>query len=62
MKARYDLRRVRNQHITCPSSGDYAYTQFVNGFISLWSEAVERGLPVSVRRLDRFLLWTADRG
>jgi hypothetical protein len=61
VKGRYDLRRVRNQHITCPPTGDYAYAQFVNGFLSLWSEAVERGLPVSVRRLDQFLLWTADR-
>lgn len=62
VKGRYDLRRVRNQHITCPPTGDYAYAQFVNGFLSLWSEAVERGLPVSVRRLDQFLLWTADGG
>ena len=60
IKARYDLRRVRNQHFGCPSSGDYEYSQFVNGFLSLWVEASELGLPVTVRRLDQFLLWTAD--
>lgn len=60
VKARYDLRRVRNQHFACPDEGDYDYSQFVNAFLSLWVEASELGLPVTVRRLDQFLLWTAD--
>ena len=60
VKARYDLRRVRNQHFPSPDEGDYKYSQFVNAFLSLWVEASELGLPVTVRRLDQFLLWTAD--
>ena len=60
VKARYDLRRVRNQHFPCPDEGDYEYSKFVNAFLSLWVEASELGLPVTMRRLDQFLLWTAD--
>ncbi len=60
LQARYDLRRSCNRHFAMPQAADKKYWGFCNRFLSMWREGASLGLPVTVRRLDQFLLYLAD--
>jgi len=60
LDARYDRRKARNKHFPRPEGADFQYWSFCNRFLSMWLEARDIGLDVSVRRLDQHLLYRAD--
>lgn len=56
----YPLYGGRNRHLSDVVGADRSYLAFCNRFFSLWTEAVADGLPVTVRRLDQYLLYCCD--
>lgn len=58
----YPFRGHAIRRFAVPATRDDRYYRFCNQILALWDDAVADGLPVSVRRLDQYLLYLYDIG